>query len=616
MTSGAVSDFDIVKRNVDLARVVRDSGAKLTDKGNGHFRSACPIHGGDGKNAFSITYRNGVGHWKCFSGDCGGGSVIDYWMALHNVELQDAVVQLADFGGIQLPERRAGEVTPGDVKKALGRVARRLSEILLEERDSRAALAYLDERGMDRDMVREWGIGFLPKGSQWVDDVEGVADIGHLVEGGFLAMRENGDRYSMFSGRIVFPIRDATGKVVGFGGRTLDPDDPRKYINPRETIAYSKSRVLFGMDELSAVDAYLAREFKNGGASKRVNRIVLVEGYLDAIAINSVCRDEIVALATCGTALTPGQIELVADRKEVVLMMDGDQAGKKAMSSAYWTVNHLGDKVKGILLDGGDDPWDLYRSSPERLEGIVSGGSVTPLMQLAASVRRDVEEDDLQFDRWVTNAYNTVRASGHKDLLAKSAGRLRDMDHRRYLDHLAQTVARRNRGGGPQPEEEADDRTRLSRPIAGLVRRMMQSSDVERNGVLGALSPWDTDVEDCLVGAFPIKTEMDIAVMQNLVSDGHTDRIGETEVDRVLAECMTQDDAPTEDIGVMLRGVIAHMRTNSQDLVADAEVSPLEIEHVNRLRFAERASRDVDRQLEVLAFLLDLSLDLTVTSGS
>lgn len=312
----------------------------------------CPLHK-EKTPSFSVDPVQGL--FYCFG--CGrGGDAIKLHMQLSGDDFPAAIESLAGRYGIPLPSRSAaGGRRDGRlerVEKALERAATWFREQLA---DSRLARSYLEERRIPDELIDSYGLGFAPEGWQnLLDALNPDVRLEDLIAAGLAARSEkSGKPYDRFRNRLVFPIRNAAGRLVGFGGRALG-DDKAKYLNTAETDRFHKGRLLYGLD--------LAKR----GVRER-GRALLVEGYFDVIGAAAAGIDW--AVASMGTALTPEQAALLARYcDEVVVGYDGDEAGERAFRRLLPLLLEKGLGVFRLRLGADHDP-DSYRleKGPEAL---------------------------------------------------------------------------------------------------------------------------------------------------------------------------------------------------------------------------------------------------------
>ena len=294
------------------------------------------------------------GIFKCFSSGK-GGNVVSFLMELEKASYPEALRMLAQRYNIEVEEKAPTpeELAAATAKESLSNLVAWASKWFMDQmRNTDAGKAigrsYFVERGFRDDVLDTFMIGYSP--DSWDVMATAAQEAGYtaekLVEAGLCKQRDDGSLWDFFKGRVMFPIRDVTGRVIGFGGRTLTTDKKvAKYFNSPESILYNKSKVLYGM--------HLAKQPIN-----KEERCFLVEGYTDVMAMHQAGVENVVS--SSGTALTAGQIHLIRRfTKNVTVIFDGDAAGIRASLRGIDMLLAEGMSVKVVLLPDGDDP-DTY----------------------------------------------------------------------------------------------------------------------------------------------------------------------------------------------------------------------------------------------------------------
>lgn len=371
MASGAI---EAVKERMDIAEVV---GAKVPLRQMGrNLKGLCPFH--QEKTPSFVVYPESQSY-HCFG--CGkSGDIFTFTMETESLDFRDSLKLLADRAGIQLdsqmekrrdPERDREKDRLIDLNE---RAAGFFSNLLWTSPAAQPARDVLERRGVDRRTAERFGIGFAPDSFDALKGYFLARDVteDELVNAGLLTRREeDGRTWDRFRNRITFPIRDREGRAVGFGARALGDEKP-KYLNSNQTAIFDKRAVLYGLDK--AYDAI-----------RRTKTIVIVEGYMDAIAAHQFGYENVVA--SMGTALTPTQVSSIrryVDR--VFLALDSDAAGQLATLRGIDAVRDsfadderaqvrpgsmvrfertLGAEIRVVLIENGKDPDDLIRADPE-----------------------------------------------------------------------------------------------------------------------------------------------------------------------------------------------------------------------------------------------------------
>jgi len=325
-----------IERRVPLKRV------------GSEFQACCPFHN-EKTPSFTVSPRKQFYH--CFG--CGAhGTVIGFLMQYEGLGFLDSVEELARAAGIEMP---SGTHQPARPETSLYDILTACASFYVEQlKRHPEAIAYLKARGLSSEISRDFGIGYAPKGWDALIKKLGTDDIkkNQLKQAGMLSDGKSGS-YDKFRDRIMFPIHDRRGRVIAFGGRALSDDGP-KYLNSPETDLYQKSNELYGL--------YFARQ-----RSGRLDHIIVVEGYMDVVALAQFGFKNVVA--TSGTATTARQVELLFRAADtVVFCFDGDPAGRKAAWRALEvTLPKLRDglQAKFLFLPDGEDPDSMVRKNGE-----------------------------------------------------------------------------------------------------------------------------------------------------------------------------------------------------------------------------------------------------------
>jgi DNA primase len=347
--------IDDLMSRTDIVEIV---GSRVPLKKAGReFKACCPFH--DEKTP-SFTVSPTKQFYHCFG--CGAhGTALGFLMDHDHLGFVDAVEELARQVGVEVP-REAGSTAKrpdDDLYAVMEKAARFFSEELKKNRE---AIEYLKSRGVDGETAVRFGIGFAP--SRWDGLIEHFGSteksLKQLADCGLIIEREQGGWYDRFRGRVMFPIRDARGRVIAFGGRIIGDGEP-KYLNSPETRLFHKGRELYGLFE--------ARQ-----ALREISRLMVVEGYMDVVGLSQAGIHW--AVATLGTATTGDHLHrLFRLTDTVVFCFDGDRAGRQAAWRAL--ENALPSLVEGhqvhfLFLPEGEDPDSLVRAEgPEKFRSRV-----------------------------------------------------------------------------------------------------------------------------------------------------------------------------------------------------------------------------------------------------
>ena len=339
---------DLLSR-IDIIDVI-DARVPLKKAGK-DYKACCPFHE---EKTPSFTVSQDKQFYHCFG--CGvNGSAIRFLMDYEHMSFPEAVKDLAQRAGVSVPHDSQYSDDKPDVTAplldVLGQADRFYRRMLREHPQAHEAIDYLKRRGLSGEIAADFGLGFAPDGWDNLLKAVGTTEESRaaLLTAGLLVKKDTGGYYDRFRHRVMFPIHDHRGRLIGFGGRVLDQGEP-KYLNSPETPLFHKGRELYGL--------YRARD-----SLKRTGRALVVEGYMDVVALAQYGLDY--AVATLGTATTRDHLErLFRYVPEVVFCFDGDRAGREAAWRALENglpVLHEGRQVSFLFLPEGEDPDTLVR---------------------------------------------------------------------------------------------------------------------------------------------------------------------------------------------------------------------------------------------------------------
>ena len=376
---------DVVGQYVTLKR----SGSNLF--------GLCPFHG-EKTASFSVSPDKGI--YYCFGCHKGGG-VIHFQMEIEGLSYPDAVRALAKRAGMEVPddEQYQSRYRQQERLWALSKEAARFFNTQLYGPQGREGLEYAKKRGMPQSTLTKFGIGFAP--NSWDALTKAMLAKGYteeeLKESGLVSVsQKNGNIYDRFRNRLMFPIIDVRGNVIGFGGRVMDDSTP-KYLNSPETIIFNKRKNLFALN--------LAKKSKLGF-------LILVEGYMDAVALHQYGFD--CAVASLGTSLTEEHATLLSRYTEqVVLIYDGDQAGQNATQRAIPMLEKAGLQVKVLKMRDAKDPDEyLKKFGADRFRLLLEESSNRVEYQLNAIERKyDLSQDEERV-RFIAEASEFIAGLG------------------------------------------------------------------------------------------------------------------------------------------------------------------------------------------------------------
>jgi DNA primase len=445
-----------VRSRADIVEIV-GAHVRLRRAGR-NFVGLCPFHN-EKTPSFSVNAERGFFH--CFG--CGaGGSVFNFIMRVEGLTFPEAVRSLARKYGVTLPQHDQSGPAAGEreaMLKASEVAAEFFAHVLWNTADGALARDYLKSRGISVETARAFMIGFAPsRPASLAKALErrGLRDAGVKVG---LVKKDGDSAYDMFRARVMFPIRDAQGRAIAFGGRVLDARLP-KYINSPESPLYSKARTLYGLFE--------ARQAISSSVSSGKDRAIIVEGYFDVIALWQAGFKE--AVAGCGTALTVEQLRALSRyTKQVIACFDGDPAGRKASMRALEIFLQAGLLGRGIFIPSGFDPDTFVRQRG------------------AAAFAELIEKSELLVDYFLSEQAGEARGSIAER--ARAANRVAEMlklvDDPFQFDLLARKAADllsigeevlRKEARGPQSGSTRNQSSRFARDRAATAKPPAASS--------------------------------------------------------------------------------------------------------------------------------------------
>jgi DNA primase len=512
-------------------------------KGGANYVGLCPFHG-EKTPSFSVSPAKQFYH--CFG--CGAhGNAIGFLMAYGGMGYVDAVKDLAASAGMQVPESRPRspeEAAKKEREPDLYAVMEKAMEFYRAElKKSPRAIDYLKGRGLTGEIAARFRIGYAPEGWQPLKETFSNYDDKSLAEAG-LVIEGDGKRYDRFRDRIMFPILNARGAVIGFGGRVMGEGEP-KYLNSPETPLFEKGREVYGLVQ--------ARD-----AIRHAGRVLVVEGYMDVVALAQF--DVGYAVATLGTATSAVHVsKLLKLADELVFSFDGDAAGRKAAWRALEVSLPLAPDNKPIrflFLPEGEDP-DSYirKNGKEAFEGRVRQAETLSqflLAQLRSECDLATAEGRARLVSLAKTHLERIPASALKVQLTNELGRLAGLseeDTRRLLSPAGQA---------PRPAAPPPARPRLRQPPSSTEWKLLSR-----------------------VAAYPgLAAEIDLAVMNPGLEES-----------RALREVCTYVQAAADELGQVSQAMIIEQFQNTPhaELLFQAQAHALE------LRETEDESREFVR---------------------
>lgn len=437
-----MSVIDEVKARLDIVEIVSET-VKLRRTGKNYI-GFCPFHTNTRTPAFVVFPESGT--WRCF-GQCNeGGDIFRFVMKKEGWDFSETLRYLAGRAGVILeapsPQQQVQVEENERLRTLLEEAVLYYRHQLLNTPAGKQAMAYLQQRGIQPETAEKFELGYAPDG--WENGLNYFTAKGYsfeeVREAGLLTERPEGGGYDRFRHRIMFPIRDMSGKICGFGARILRPEDQPKFLNSPQTPLFDKGKLLYGL--------HLARK-----AIRAQDQAVIVEGYLDVIALHQAGFNN--AVSPMGTALSEDQLRLLKRfTRRIVLALDADAAGEKAtlrgLEVARQAFDHQDEIVfdaRGLLrhearlqadlrvttLPTGKDPDDVVLHDPEEWKQIVANAKpvvIHVMDSLAASRDTDDPKVKSEIARQVLTLINDVPDAVERDTYRQRLARLLKIDER------------------------------------------------------------------------------------------------------------------------------------------------------------------------------------------
>ncbi len=355
-----MSVTDEIKARLDIVSYIQQY-APLKKAGR-NYKAACPFHN---EKTPSFVVNPETQTWRCFGSCADGGDIFSFAQKYHGWEFREALHELAVVAGVEVQQQSEAQQQQAARLDALRGLLQTAADFYHEQLGQNpAVLNYARERrGFSAETLATYGIGYAPQG--WQATLDYLTNLGHnvddLIEVGLVKRSENGREYDYFRNRLIIPIRDERGRVIGFGARALADEDNPKYLNSPQTPLFDKSRVLFGLDRAKR-------------ALRDTETAVIVEGYMDVIQAHQAGFMNVVA--QMGTAMTETQLKTLSPRwaKKIVLALDADAAGQNATMRSLEVARDalkadytgkLSVDMRILQIPDAKDPDDLIRETPQ-----------------------------------------------------------------------------------------------------------------------------------------------------------------------------------------------------------------------------------------------------------
>ncbi|HEY2053943.1 MAG TPA: DNA primase [Solirubrobacterales bacterium] len=446
----ALISSDSINAVRDAADMATEVGRYTDLKRNGaQMMGLCPFHD-ERSPSFSVDPQDKLYH--CFG--CGvAGDIFGFVMEKEGLAFSEAVEALADRYGVELqreqedPRAEARRQARQRLQQLLERAAAYYANYLWESKEAGKARDYLAGRGLAEQTLKDFGVGFAP--SAWDKILVAGQRAGFTVPEmhsvGLVQRSRQGGEYDRFRARIMFPIRDPRGRVLGFGGRATREDQKPKYVNTAETDFFHKSEILYGLDRARAA---MAKE----------NRSLVVEGYTDVLALHQAGLAG--AVGVMGTAITPDQVKTLSGVvDEVILALDADEAGQEAMLRAQRVAGGRRMRLRVASMPKGVDPAELMAEADgaERFRGFMQGAAELTDFQVTRVLDRTDTSSPVARDQALAEIAPILAAmdegASQSELVRKVADRL-DLEPAMVMGRVvAATPATGGPGASNGPEE-------------------------------------------------------------------------------------------------------------------------------------------------------------------
>ncbi len=463
-----MSVIDEVKDRIDIVEVIGES-VKLRKSGK-NYTGFCPFHPNKRTPAFAVFSDSGT--WRCFGACNEGGDIFSFLMKKEGWDFSETLRILAERAGVELRPR-------GSEDKVIEETHLRLRELLevavtfyrhnLKQTSAGApVLEYLYSRQLNDSSLETFEVGYAPK--DWDATLSYLKDKGYrekeLVDAGMVSERDTGGYYDRFRNRIMIPIRDARGRMAGFGARVVDPEDVPKFLNSPQTALFNKGQILYGLD-------------KSRKAIRQTDQSVIVEGYMDVIALHQAGFAN--AVSPMGTALTESQLRLLKRySRRIILALDADLAGSKAtlrgltvaretldrqpdpVFDARGLVRHEGRMdadIRVITLPEGLDPDEVVAEDVDAWPALLEGAqTVVDYVMQVLTVDRDLDDPKTKTEvaRQVLPLIEDVADPIERDTYLQNLARRLKVDERALMAWQPKRPKRRARRRTPSEAQEVD----------------------------------------------------------------------------------------------------------------------------------------------------------------
>ena len=559
--------LDELRARVPLSPVV-GRRVKLTRAGR-EWKGCCPFHN---EKTPSFYVNDDKGFYHCFG--CGAhGDVIRFLTDQEGMGFVDAVKQLAAQAGMDVPADSPEGRARAEVSDSLQSLVQRAAEWFQLQLKSSAgvqARAYLDRRGVTAKQIADFGLGYSPDSRSALKTTLKDAGEDALFEAGLIGRTDSGESYDRFRGRLMFPIRDRRGRVVGFGGRALGDVQP-KYLNSADGPLFDKGRLLYNLD-------------RAGPVARKSGRLVVVEGYMDVIGVAGAGITELVA--PLGTAMTEAQLQLawrLVD--EPILCFDGDGAGQRAALRAAVRALPLlapGKSLRIATLPPGEDPDDLVkRGGAAAFEAVLA--MAIPLIDLlwrseTEGIEATTPERRAAVRQRLRAHADSIADASIKALYAADFSARFDALYLARPDRPRRTFVPGARYQTPLAGASAALRARVGSAGSGeiaavlaglLVHPQLADEHGEALSAMPVADPRQSALRDAILAALALAPDLEtMALTHNLTTQGFGDHAQAAIAGNRLRFSFTRAETPlaiaSRDLGMMVDTIAARARIEAE----------------------------------------------------
>lgn len=520
-------NFAMVKSMVSLEAYIDRYVKTATLKGSGNnLKCSCPIHDGDNQTAFSV--RVNEGKWKCFTGLCGSGDVVDLHRALTKKNtgteptIKEALEFLAAEFSVPVDIKQSKAISKARIYDALADLTHFLHDYAQGKTpDALTFQEYLSIRCLDTWAFEEMVLGLFPPSAKAVPLIlSAVKDKDALVESGVLGRSgDTGPLWCAMAGRLAIPLYDDQGRVLGFSSRTIEGipsnNQKSKYINSPNKGVYEKSDYIYGLDQISDTTEML----------------VIGESPIDASVVTHYFAPKWVGIAACGTSFTDRHGELLGRilptmgaTASVTALYDGDKAGRAAAAKAIGLVNHLRGRVNAAFMPDGLDPWEMaeegtesFDPDPHALEDLIVQ-SAPLVIASARAISRNINSDDSmvhlkEMVEWVKKSYKIIDATSDRDLLISAAAAVAGV--------TPQSIKKEMTGIRSTRSYASEDA--LGEALKGILSFLLSFGEVHAASILARLSAWTEGDHETVRVLFDAETAIQINALKLITAYEFTD---------------------------------------------------------------------------------------------